>query len=53
MNVILIGEETDWLFIADSAIAGVFSFSPLVKLRDVYVPRIHVTVTKSTRAVEQ
>lgn len=47
MNVILTGEETDWLFIADSAVAGVFNFSPPVKLRDVYVPRIRVTVTKS------
>lgn len=53
MNVILIGEETDWLLIADSAVAGVLSFSPPVKLRDVYVPRIHVTVTKLARAVEQ
>lgn len=51
MNVILIGEGTGWLFFADSAVAGVFSFSPPVKFRDVYVPRIFVTVTKSASAV--
>lgn len=53
MNVILIGEEADWLFMANSAIAGVFCFSPPVKLRDVHVPRIHVTGTKLARAMKQ
>lgn len=49
MNVILIDKEADWLFIANSAIPGVFCFSPPVKLRD--VPGIHVTVTKLARAM--
>lgn len=51
MNVILVGEQADWLLIANSAVARVFCFSPPVKLRDAYVPRIHVTVTKLARAV--
>lgn len=51
LNVIFIGEQADWLFIANS-VAGVF-FSPPVKPRDVYVPRIHVTVTKLARTAIQ
>lgn len=52
MNVILIGEEADWLFIANPAIAGVYC-PPPVELRDVYMPGIHVTVTKLARALKQ
>lgn len=52
MNVIFVGEQADWFFVAHS-VAGVFCFSPPVKPRDVYVPRIHVTVTKLARAVRQ
>lgn len=53
MTVIFVGKQADWLFVANSAIAGVFCFSPPVKPTDVYVTKNHVTVAKLVRALKE